>query len=67
MYCMVVMCKCIVNGCTKRYFIIDQQIARHSVHYSECLYHPLPIYATQMIKHFLTSRISTNHDKGFEF
>ena len=42
MYCMVVMCKCIVNGCTKIYFIIDQQIARNSVHYNECLYHPFP-------------------------
>ena len=25
----------------KRYFIIDQQIARHFVHYSECLSNPL--------------------------
>ena len=26
----------------KRCFIIDQQIARHYVHYNECLYHPFP-------------------------
>ena len=25
---------------SKTYFIIDQQIARHFVHYSECIYHP---------------------------
>ena len=24
----------------KRYFMINQQIAWHFVHYSECLYHP---------------------------
>ena len=65
MYYMVVMCKCIVNGCTKRCFIIDQQIARYYV--SECHYHPLPIYATQLINPFITSMISTNYDKGLEF
>ena len=37
----------------KRYFIIDQQIARHFVHYSECLSNPLPFYATQIITLFL--------------
>ena len=24
----------------KRYFMIDQQIAQHYLHYSKCLYHP---------------------------
>ena len=28
------------NCLGKRYFIIVKQIARHFVHYSECLYHP---------------------------
>ena len=48
----------------KRYFIIDQQIARHFVHYIEYPYDPLPFYATQIINPVLTSRISTNHDKS---
>ena len=42
---------------TKRYFIIDQQIARHFVHYSECLYQLLPYYAVKIINALLTSRI----------
>ena len=33
--------------------MIDKKIARHFVHYSECLYNPLPIYATQIINPFL--------------
>ena len=41
----------------KRYFIIDQEIMRHFVHYSECLYLPLPFSATQIINTFLTLRI----------
>ena len=51
----------------KRYFIIDHQIARHFLHYSECSYHPLPFYATQMITPLLSSRISANQDKGLGF
>ena len=27
---------------------------------------PLPIYTTQIIKHFLTLRLSANQDKGLE-
>ena len=50
-----------------KYIIIDQQIARHFVHYSESLHHPLPFYATQIIYPFLTLRLSANHDKGLEF
>ena len=30
-----------VIALNKRYFIIDQQIARHFVHFSEYIYHPL--------------------------
>ena len=53
---------------TKRYFIIDQQIALHFENYSERLLHPLPFDATQITNPFLTSRISANHHKelGFE-
>ena len=51
----------------KRYFMIDQQIARHFVHYSEYIYHPLPFYTTKIINPFLNSRISANHDKGLGF
>ena len=51
----------------KRYFIIDQQLARQFVEYSECLYNhppPLPFYATPIINPFLTSKISAKYDKG---
>ena len=51
----------------KRYFIIDQQIARHFVLYSECLYHPLSFYGNQIITLFLTSTILAKHDKGLGF
>ena len=51
----------------KRYSTIDQQIARHFVHYNECLYHPLPFYTTQTMNPFLTSSLSANHDKGLGF
>ena len=52
----------------KRYFIIDQQIEGHFVHYSECLFHPpLPSYATQINNPLLTSMISANPDKELGF
>ena len=51
----------------KRYFTIHQQIVRHFVHYSECLYHPLPFYANQIIGNFLTSRMWANQDKWLGF
>ena len=54
----------IIYTANKRYFIIDQQIARHFLDSSECLYQPLPVYVNQIIYPFLTSRISANH--GFE-
>ena len=54
------------HNARKIHFLIDQQIARHFVHYSECLSHPLLFYATQMINRLLNIRISANHDKrGF--
>ena len=43
----------------KRDFIIEKQIARHFVQYSECLSNPL----TQIIKPFLNSKSSANCDK----
>ena len=46
----------------KRYFIIDQQIARHFVHYRECLSNPLPFYTIQITNPFLNSRISPNKE-----
>ena len=51
------------DGLLKRYFIIDQQITRHFVHYGECLYLPFPIYATKKINSYLTLRISAHHDE----
>ena len=56
---------CIVQN-VKIYSMIDQQIARHFVHYSESLYNPLSFYITQ-ITLFLNSRISANQDKGLGF
>ena len=41
----------------KRYLIIEKQITRHFVQYSEYLSHPLPFYATQIINHILNSKI----------
>ena len=55
----------------KSLFLKKQRIAYNRssnsagfVHYSECLYQPLHFYATQMVYHFLTSRILAIHDKG---
>ena len=56
----IIVCK----GFFERYFIEYQQIEQHLVHFSECLYQEVPFYATQIIKPYLTSRISANHDKG---
>ena len=51
---------------SKRYSIIDQQLARHFVQYSEWLTISLPFYATQIIDPFLTLRISANPDFRFQ-
>ena len=45
----------------KRYFIIDQQKAQHFVQYG--FFSFKPPFPTQMIRSFLNSRISVNHDK----
>ena len=52
------------NSHIKRDFIIEKQIARHFLQYSECLSKPLPFYATQIIEPFLNSKTLANHDKG---
>ena len=43
---------CLYNCEHKRYFVIDQQIARDFVHYIECFPIPLPFYATEIINLF---------------
>ena len=47
--------KCCIKSVPKykRYYIIDQQIVQHFVHFSESLYHPLPFYATKWLPLFL--------------
>ena len=51
----------------KRDFILDHQIARHFVQYSEWLSDPLPFYATQLINSFLNAKNPANHDKEWGF
>ena len=46
----------------KRYFILEQQIARHFVQYSGCLY-ASPFMQLKKCTFFIL-RISANHDKG---
>ena len=48
----------------KRYFKIDQQIARHSVQFSECLLNPPSLLGNSNNYHLFNSRISANHNKG---
>ena len=36
----------------KRYLLIDQQIARNFVHYSDCLSNPPSLLSTQLINSF---------------
>ena len=52
-------------GIGKGYFIIDQQIARHLVHYSECLYTPVFLYNSINFTLFLLQ--GSEHDKGLRF
>ena len=47
--------------------MIDQQIARHFVHYSEYPSNPLTFYANQKNNPYLNFRISANHDKRMVF
>ena len=48
-------------------FYNKSKIARHFVHYSECLTNPSPFSAIQINNPFLNSRISASHDKGLGF
>ena len=61
------LCAKICQALYKRYSKIDQQIARHFKYNGECLYHLLPVYATQIINPFLTSRFWANHDDWLIF
>ena len=51
----------------KRYFMIDQQISRHFVLYSEYLYHPLPFYAIKIITLLLLQGTQPIKIRGWEF
>ena len=55
------------RSANKRYFIIDQQIARIYCTTVNVFQAPLPFYATQIIHLFLNSRILANPDKGLVF
>ena len=57
----------IQQNINKRYFIIDQQIARHFVQYSEFLSNPLPFYAEQIIDPFLNHGSQTFWIEGRDF
>ena len=46
-----------------KYLKIYQHIARHFVHYVECLSNLPPFLCSHIINSFLNSRISANHDK----
>ena len=48
----------------KRYFKMDQHLARHFVYYGGCLSNPPPFLCSQIMIPFLNSMISTNHEKG---
>ena len=50
----------------KRYFKIDQHLARHFVFYGECLSNG-GFLCSQNVTPFLNSMISTNNEKGLEF
>ena len=48
----------------KRDFIIEKELPHWIMKCSKSLSCLLPFYATQMIKPFLNSRLSANHDNG---
>ena len=54
-------------GQVKRYFKIDQHLARHFVYFAECLSSPPPFPCSQIITSFLNLRISINKEKGLKF
>ena len=51
----------------KRYFKIDQHLARHFVYNVNCLSSPPPFLCSQVITPFLNLMISTNQEKWLEF
>ena len=51
----------------KRYLIIDQQIARQSVQFSEYLSNPLPFWTTQIITLFLVQGSQPIMIRGKDF
>ena len=53
---MMLIIKNYYNIYSQKRFIIEKQIARHF------LLTPIPFYETQIINHFLNSRISANRD-----
>ena len=56
-----------VQNTKKRYFIIDQQIERYFVQYSESLSNLLPFYATQLINPFWIQGSQPITIKGWDF
>ena len=52
---------------SKRYFRIDQHLARHFECKVECLSSPPPFLCSQIIIPFLNSMTSTNQEKGLDF
>ena len=60
-------CTSLAKGIFKRDFMIDKQIESYFVQYSKCLSNPPSLYAIQIIKHYLNSMISANHEKGEVF
>ena len=51
----------------KRYFIIDQQIVQHFLHYSKCLYHPLSSMQLKQLTLFLLQEYQPITLKGWYF
>ena len=52
--------------CLSLFSIIDQQIALHFVHYSECLSNPLTFYATKIINSLLLKGYPPIKIKGWD-
>ena len=54
----------VTNSSYNRIIIIEYQQLRGIMKYRKCLSYTFPFYSTQIVKPFLNSRISANHDKG---
>ena len=57
----------LINCAKKKYFMIDQQIARLFCTAVNVFQTHLLFFATQIINPFLMSKISVNHDKELGF